>query len=74
MSAPATETLFRVVPSVHFTPSRLALARRHRTIEGALAEMGEGMVVTADGKRVVAFHEQHLRWVEHAVETGRLSA
>lgn len=65
---------YRVVTSTHFTRPALALAPRHSDVTTAVADMGEGIVVTADGTRVVAFHERHLRFVEHALATGRLSA
>jgi hypothetical protein len=56
--------LYRVVAGPLFGPANLALARRYGEIENAVADMGQGVVVSDDGARVVAFHERHLDAVE----------
>lgn len=53
---------YRVVRSIYFKPSDLALARVYDEFADALAVMGEGLVVAADG-HVAAFHERHERIV-----------
>ena len=45
----------------------LAKARPYERIEEATADMGEGVVFDSSGE-VVAFHERHLRWVEHRAQ------
>jgi hypothetical protein len=47
-----------------FTPSTLARARRYDDVTAAVTAMGEGVVVTSDASRVVAFHESHLPMME----------
>lgn len=60
-----TET-YRVVPSTTPRPSALTTTKRHSRVEGALAVMGDGVVVGVEGAnlRPVAFHERHLPYVE----------
>lgn len=57
---------YRIVASTHYTPAALALAPRHARFEDAVRGMGEGIVL-AEGGRIAAFHEKHLRFVEHAL-------
>lgn len=45
----------------------LAKARPYERLEDATADMGEGVVFDSSGE-VVAFHERHLRWVEHRAQ------
>lgn len=66
-SAPARK--YRVVRSVDFRPAEFALARRYADIAHAVHAMGEGLVVADDGE-IAAFHERHLRIVEHRLGTG----
>ena len=54
---------YRVAPGPLTIPSRLALSKSHATIEGALAVMGEGVVIDPAGD-VAAFHERHLPLME----------
>ena len=61
---------YRIVPGPIFTPRTLALAPSRNTVESAVADMGEGMVVTADGSHLVAFHEKHLDVVERLAQVG----
>lgn len=58
---------YRLMPGPIFVPIRLALARRYRRIEDAVADMGTGVVVR-DGE-IVAFHEKHLPMMER-LEAG----
>lgn len=57
-------TFFRIVPSVHYSPARLARAQRYRRLVDAFNEMGDGLVVEGKNARVVAFHARHFRDVE----------
>lgn len=63
MSAP-----YCVVPSTTVTPARIARARTYRDIADAVAAMGEGVVLGADG-HLAAFHERHLAIVERQEAT-----
>lgn len=51
---------FRVVAGPFYQRSRLALAARYSRVEDAIANMGEGLVLTDSDTRLVAFHEKHL--------------
>lgn len=59
-----------IVPGPFFAPVTLALAPTRSAVENAVADMGEGMVVTADGSRIVAFHERHLPTLERLAQIG----
>ncbi len=58
-----TGEAYRVVRSTFFTPPQLALAPTYSRVEDAVASMGDGVVVTRDGVRLVAFHERHLKFL-----------
>ena len=60
--------MFRILD--HPTPSGadLALASTRESVEGAVVEMGTGVVIDAAGE-IVAFHEGHLAWIERTQTT-----
>lgn len=66
-----TPSGFRVVQSTSTSPAKVALARRHETLEGAFSDMGDGLVVEDGTDRIVAFHERHLPQISRGM--GRLT-
>jgi hypothetical protein len=60
--------MFAIVPGPFFTAPRLALAPRRSTIEGALDDMGTGVVVALSDGHIAAFHETHLPVIERLGE------
>ena len=52
--------------TAHHAPKPVgrALAPRYSTVEAAFADMRDGCVW--EGERLVAFHERHLAWLQHA--------
>ena len=53
------------------TPAQAAMAPARRTLEAAVADMGDGAVLDEAG-RLVAFHERHLPILERReAATGR---
>lgn len=54
---------YRIVPHPHYSAAQLALAPTRSTLEGAVADMGEGVVI-APGGAIAAFHARHLWMLE----------
>lgn len=65
MAETAISETYRIVRSVYFSPAHLALTRRYSDLTNALADMGDGIVVSGDGTHIAAFHERHLACIEH---------
>lgn len=59
---------YRILPNTDQSPARIAMAPRRSTLEGAVADMGQGLVIDSED-RVVAFHERHLAMVERGYGT-----
>lgn len=55
--------MYRILPNPNYTAVQFALAHRYSTLEGAWADMGEGIVVDDQGT-LVAFHERHLWYLQ----------
>ncbi len=52
------EAHYRIARHPDVSRARAMTARTYSTIEGAFADMGDGVVFTPDGE-IVAFHERH---------------
>lgn len=57
-AAAETTEKYRIARSTSYLPSHLALAKPYTRLEDALADMGDGLVIAADG-HIAAFHERH---------------
>lgn len=55
---------YRIANNPDVSPATLSTARAYSTLEGAFADMGDGVIFSATGD-IVAFHERHMRILAH---------
>lgn len=59
---------YRIIRNINASAATIALAPRRTEVADAFADMGEGIVISGDTGRIVAFHERHLAEIRRNAE------